>query len=186
MAGAGGMGSTTTPSAPASVAPPAATLLETTLDRLAAVGYEVEATVLVGDVVATRATGRGAGTALELTIQAGDAEVTYRQIGARTWVRDEAGDWRELEGAPGSIDPLAQLRRPATVEVVSADGPTVLTARYAGADLGLEVDAVTVEIRIAADGGVAVRYETTVAGRSASSETRFTPAPNQPPILPPG
>ncbi|GIW20953.1 MAG: hypothetical protein KatS3mg065_1249 [Chloroflexota bacterium] len=184
-AGAGSFGSSPRPSPPASASLAPEAILGSVLDRLATTGYAVEATVVVGDVVATRATGRGVGTAVELTIEAGDTAVTYRQIGARTWVRD-AGGWRELEQPAGSIDPLAQLRRPVAVEVGAVGGETVLAARYPGTELGLDVEVVPVEIRIAADGTVLVRYATTVGGRAASSETRFTPAPNQAPIVPPG
>jgi hypothetical protein len=185
-AGAGGLGSSPGPSAPASASIAPEAILETALDRLATIGYEVEATVVVGDVVATRATGRGIGTAVELTIEAGDAAVTYRQIGARTWVRDGTGAWRELAGSPGTLDPLAQLRRPVAVDLVGADGPTVLAARYPGTEFGLAVEVVPVELRIGTDGSVVVRYATTVGGRAATSETRFTPHPSQPPIVPPG
>ncbi|HXG41011.1 MAG TPA: hypothetical protein VNJ28_08715, partial [Candidatus Limnocylindrales bacterium] len=176
-------------SATPTVSPAPSELLQAALDRLASVGYRVEATVSVGGLVATRATGRGAGSAVELSIGAGGTTLTYRQIGTRFWVREGEGAWRELEAPSTAIDPLASLRHPLDVQFAdgaAADRALEFTVQYAGADLGLEVDVVSVDVRLAGDGTLRVRYATTVGGRAATSETTFEPEPNQSPILPPG
>ncbi len=172
-----------------SVSPAPSELLEAAFERLASVGYRVEATITVGGVVATRAMGRGTGSAVELAIEAGGTTLTYRQIGARIWVREGDGAWRELEASSMMIDPLASLRHPLDVQFAAgaaADGTLGFIVRYAGADLGLEVETVSVDVGLAGDGTLQVRYATTVGGRPATSETRFQPESDQPPILPPG
>lgn len=176
-------------SATPTVSPAPSELLQAALDRLASVGYRVEATVSVGGVVATRASGRGSGSAVELSIDAGGTTLTYRQIGTRLWVREAEGPWRELEAPSTAIDPLASLRHPLDVgfaDRAASDGALDFTVRYAGVDLGLEVDEVSVDVRLADDGTLRVRYATTVGGHGATSETSFEPEPNQSPILPPG
>lgn len=176
-------------SATPTVSPAPSELLQAALDRLASVGYRVEATVSVGGVVATRATGRGTGSAVELSIDAAGTTLTYRQIGTRLWVREGEAPWRELEAPSTAIDPLASLRRPLDVQFAggaASDGALEFTVRYAGVDLGLEVAVVSVDVRLAGDGTLRVRYATTVAGRAAVSESSFELDPNQSPILPPG
>lgn len=171
------------------VSPAPSELLEAAFERLASVGYRVQATVSVAGVFATRATGRGTGSAVELAIEAGGTTFIYRQIGARIWVREGDGAWRELEASSMTIDPLASLRHPLDVQFAAgaaADGTLGLIVRYAGADLGLEVETVSVDVRLAGDGTLQVRYTTTVGGRAATSETSFQPESGQSPILPPG
>jgi hypothetical protein len=180
---------TTGPSQVATVDPAiaaAAGRLANALDGLKA-GYTFTTTVTVRDTVATRATGRWTGGASEFDLIAAGVAVTYRSVPPTAWVRQADGTWTKLDGPAPGADPLAALRTPATLAILSDDAAGLkLSAGYPASALGLDgADNVTVQLTVAADGSLDVAYTATTGTGSGSVQTRMSPSPDQQPIVAP-
>lgn len=146
-------------------------------------GYTFDTTITVAGKVATHAHGRTLGDASDFEVESNGATITYRTIPPRSWVLEPGKSWVAVDtGAPDG-DPLDALRHPTAV-VDRGDGH--LEATYPAAALGLTgSDTVTVVLTLAADGALEAIYSAKTANGSATSATKLTPAPSQPPIVAP-
>jgi len=198
LAGCGGAGegpvAAAAASAPAAgVASPAASPSISLDTRLVAAfdgftdGYRFDAEVKVGDKVATRAEGRRVAGNAEFVVGSGGSKVTYRTVGADTWVLRDGADWVAVDGSKTEADPLAALSAPTRVEAGPAvDGATSLVATYPVGALGLDgTGDASVAIVIGSDGSVEATYQLDTAVGPAISRTTFRPATDTTPITPP-
>ncbi len=150
-------------------------------------GYTFEATVSVGQQVATRAAGRWVGGASEFTVESNGVTITYRTLPPRSWVLQPGQAWVEVAGTVPSGDPLDTLRTPASVTVTADHGSSAnLRATYPGSALGQTGGtAVPVDLALAADGSVTARYSVDTKAGPASSETVLKPGTGLEPVVAP-
>jgi hypothetical protein len=174
----------TSPAPTTSIAPQAR--LTSALDAFAD-GYRFESIITVGSVVATHATGRRVGGNAEFIVESAGTQITYRVVGAMTWVQRPGAAWVVVDGPAASADPLAALRSPTTLDLdPSAAGGGALVATYPAKALGLPgTDASTVSIAVGSDGSLIATYELTTSAGPATSKTTFQALTDTSPITPP-
>jgi hypothetical protein len=173
-------------SQPAPGASAAADHLAAAIEGLAA-GYTFDTTVSVGGQVATHVFGRSAGGASDFVVESNGAEITYRTIPPRSWVKQAGKPWVAVDSGVPDGDPLAALTKPSSV-TVTADDPKGLRlqASYPPAALGLTgTKPVEVTISVAPDGSVQASYGVPLGAGRATSLTTLTPSPGQEPIVAP-
>ena len=167
----------------------AALRLGAVLDTLAA-GYRFKTTVTVADTVATTATGRWTQGASEFEVTASGAAVTYRSVPPGAWVQQANGTWTKLDGTAPVNDPVATLRAPQGLVILSDTGSALeLTASYPAAALGAAGEA-TAEVRlvIGSDSSLQLTFSTVVdaaTGATGTASSKLVPAPGQEPITAP-
>lgn len=142
----------------------------------------------VGEVVATRASGRWVDGNAEFDIVADGVTLSYRAVPPSAWVRRGGADWVAVDGGTLVADPLAALRAPIRIDFgADRDAGTDLIATYPAAALGLEgTGEVTVTVTIGPDGRVEAAYRVVTSGGPAVSRTVFRPADDTSPIPPAG
>jgi len=150
-------------------------------------GYRFDSTVTVAGQVATHAGGRWLKGRSELVVDSGGTALTYRTVPPRSWVYQDGTGWVELAGTAPSGDPLAPLRKPTSVSVVSDDANgLVVQATYPPKTLGVAgSDPVVVQISIGSDGTSTATYTVATAAGPATSVTVLAPGVGLQPIVVP-
>jgi hypothetical protein len=174
------------PSAAGSPATAPADRLAAAMDGLA-VGYTFDTTVSVAGQVATHAFGRAAGGASDFVVESNGAQITYRTIPPRSWVKQAGKAWVAVGSGVPEGDPLAALSTPSSL-TVTGDDPNALELRadYPPAALGLTgTKPVEVTLTLGSDGSVRATYAVPLGAGSATSATTLTPASGQEPIVAP-
>jgi hypothetical protein len=162
------------------------------VDLRAAIGavgdsYTFETIVVVGQTVLTEVSGRVDGDSSTYIVSTGGSAVEYVVTPEGRWVREPDEAWVPLrEAAPGS-NPLAVLLDPDDVAVTGEVGTTtILTATYAGSDLEIDADTVSVEFVVSGGLVTSLSYDAPTASESVASVTTvIAPTPGAEPILPP-
>jgi hypothetical protein len=164
---------------------PALDRLTTTLQRLIP-GYTFDATVTIGGIVATHASGRWVSGNGEFLIEAQGGQLLYRTIPPRAWVHADDSGWMELDSGSPLGNPIDALNKPLTLEIVGGQGGGLdVRATYPAAAFGLSGDPITVDFELRADGSVLATYRAETPGGTAVSETRMTPASHLEPVAAP-
>jgi hypothetical protein len=183
-----GSGSTTdaSPAPPGSPGAAPANRLAAAIGGLAA-GYTFDTTVSVGGQVATHVAGRSADGASDFVVESKGAQITYRTIPPRSWVKQADKAWVAVDSGVPDGDPLAALGTPRTVKLIGDDPNALeLRAEYPPAALGLTgTKPVEVTMTLAPDGSVRATYTVPLGAGNATSVTTLTPAPGQQPIVAP-
>lgn len=152
-----------------------------------AAGYTFDTTVSVGGQVATHVAGRSAGGASDFVVESNGAQITYRTIPPRSWVKQEGKAWVAVDSGVPDGDPVAALGTPSAVALTGTDPNALeLRADYPPAALGLAgTKAVAVTLTLTPDGSVRATYSVPLGAGTATSVTMLTPAPGQEPIVAP-
>ena len=181
----------TPPTATAAPTTPAATLplpdgptvLLQSLDALAP-GYHFVITAMLNGQVALATEGDQIGLASRQTVTSQGVAVDYIVLPEGTW-KGEGGVWEELEVPAPAVDPLAALRAPTAVTVVSHTAElTVLNASYAAAALGLPGDQ-SVIVAIELTGTTLRSFSYSTPDGTGSSRTDISPLVDTTPITSP-
>ena len=176
---------TAVPTAPAAAAalPDGPTVLLQSLDALAP-GYHFVITAMLNGQVALATEGDQIGLASRQTVTSQGVAIDYIILPEGTW-KGEGGVWEELEVPAPAVDPLAALRTPTAVTVVSHTAElTVLNASYPAAAVGLPGDQpVTVAIEVTGTTLRSFGYST--PDGTGSSRTDISPLVDTTPITSP-
>lgn len=153
-------------------------------------GYHFTTTVTVDGVEALSAEGDRIGTGSRLTLTRDGASVAYLITADGSWTSTGDGTWEPLDTAPATADPIAALRAPNSVAVVtSTPSATTLSVVVPAAALGLADGTGTTQATVTVvinDGTLSdLEYTTTQPGVVAIAHAVISPIADATPITAP-
>ncbi|MCU1392094.1 MAG: hypothetical protein JWM34_522 [Ilumatobacteraceae bacterium] len=178
---------TTAPvAAPAAPSTDGAALLSAAVAAMSP-GYHFDTTLTVNGAVALTADGDKVGDGTRVGVTQGEESVQYVITPAGSWVQPQGGDWQQLDSGTGTIDPVAALAAPSSVQVTGTDGTaTLVSAAVPATQLGLvDGPAVTLSARIDNGAITSVGYSTTVDDEPATMVASIGPVVNGSPVVAP-
>ena len=137
--------------------------------------YGFTETLNVGTQPIATVTGKGRGPSSEFSITSGGAVIEYIQIPPKSWSRDKAGTWLELDGSAPAQSPLQALLSPSKIALAAQDANGLhFTATYPSAALATGTSGqLDVTMTLAPDGHIDVAYHAPVGGQEVDVATQL-------------